>query len=163
MPDWFLLIVISCLYFPPELPLLITKPRFTVESLWFPPLVFLRPLFGKDHQMKVVATDRRLTVRHNFRTPICVRLWKSAIPEELGESESERGILFATDSLIPVGTVLEIFLKMPKLITGEPTTEWHCSGHVVRVESTDSRRGKHGVGVQFDCYQVAHGITAQSR
>ena len=32
--------------------------------------------------MKVAETDRRQTVRHNFRTPIRVRLWKSAILEE---------------------------------------------------------------------------------
>jgi PilZ domain-containing protein len=113
--------------------------------------------------MKVAASDRRLTVRHNFRTPIRIRLWKSAIAEERGESEnlSEEGILFATDSEIPVGTVLEILLKMPKIITGEPTTEWLCSGHVVRVESIDSPRGKLGVGVRFDCYQVSPAIEPQ--
>ena len=77
--------------------------------------------------MKVAASDRRLTVRHNIKTPIRIRLWKSAIPEERGESEnlSEEGILFATDSVIPVGTVLEILLKMPD--------EWLYSCHVVRV------------------------------
>jgi hypothetical protein len=112
--------------------------------------------------MKVAASDRRLTVRHNIKTPIRIRLWKSAIPEQRGESEnlSEEGILFATDSVIPVGTVLEILLKMPELITGEPTTEWLCSGHVVRVEPIDSTRGKLGVGVHFDCFQVSRGIEA---
>lgn len=102
--------------------------------------------------MKVAASDRRLTVRHNFRTPIRIRLWKSAIAEERGESENLSG---------PVGTVLEILLKMPKIITGEPTTEWLCSGHVVRVESIDSPRGKLGVGVRFDCYQVSPAIEPQ--
>jgi hypothetical protein len=38
--------------------------------------------------MKVALSDRRLTVRNNFRTPIRIRLWKSAIPEERGESEN---------------------------------------------------------------------------
>jgi hypothetical protein len=114
--------------------------------------------------MKVAALDRRLTVRHNIKTPIRIRRWKSGIPEERGESEnlSEEGILFATNSVIPVGTVLEILLKMPETITGEPTTEWLCSGHVVRVEPMDSPRGKLGVGVQFDCYQVSRGFEAQS-
>jgi hypothetical protein len=114
--------------------------------------------------MKVAALDRRLTVRHNIKTAIRIRRWKSGIPEERGESEnlSEEGILFATDSVIPVGTVLEILLKMPETITGEPTTEWLCSGHVVRVEPMDSPRGKLGVGVQFDCYQVSRGFEAQS-
>jgi hypothetical protein len=112
--------------------------------------------------MKVAVSDRRLTIRHNFRTPIRIRLWKSAAPEQRKESVnlSERGILFATDSPMDIGTVVEVLLKMPELITGEPTTEWLCSGHVVRVEPIDSPRGKFGVGVQFDCYQVTRGIAA---
>lgn len=113
--------------------------------------------------MKVAASDRRLTIRHNFKTAIRIRRWKSGLPEERGESEnlSEKGILFATDSVIPVGTVLEILLKMPDVITGEATTEWLCSGHVVRVDAIDSPRGKLGVGVQFDCYQVTRKLEAE--
>jgi hypothetical protein len=107
--------------------------------------------------MKKAASDRRLSLRHNVKTPLRIRIWKSGIPEQRGESEnlSERGILFATDTPIPIGTVVEILLKMPEVITGEPTTEWLCSGHVVRVEPIDSPRGKLGVGLQFDCYQIA--------
>lgn len=110
--------------------------------------------------MKTATSDRRLYLRHNFRVPLHIRFWKSAIPEERSESEnlSERGILFATDSAMPVGTVVEVLLKMPEAITGEPTTHWLCSGHVVRVEPIASPRGKLGVGVQFDCYQVARRI-----
>lgn len=110
--------------------------------------------------MKRAASDRRASLRHNFKVPLRIRIWKSAVPEQRGESLnlSERGILFATDSVMPVGTVVEVLLKMPEEITGEPTTEWLCSGHVVHVEPIDSQRGKHGVGVQFDCYQVSRGI-----
>jgi hypothetical protein len=114
--------------------------------------------------MRVSPLDRRLTVRQNIRTPIRIRRWKSELPEERSESVnlSEDGLLFATDSVMPVGTVLEILLKMPEVITGEPTSEWHCSGHVVRVNSINSPGGKLGVGVQFDCYQVTRGIAVQS-
>jgi hypothetical protein len=110
--------------------------------------------------MKRAASDRRASLRYNFKVPLRIHIWKSAIPDERGESEnlSERGILFATDSVMPVGTVVEVLLKMPEAITGEPTTEWLCSGHVVRVEPIDSPRGKLGVGVQFHCYQVSRGI-----
>jgi len=112
--------------------------------------------------MRVTASDRRLTVRHKIRTPIRIRRWKCATPEERGESEnlSEEGILFATNSVMPVGTLLEILLKMPEMITGEPTTEWLCSGHVVRVEPIESPRGELGISVQFDCYQVSGGSAA---
>jgi hypothetical protein len=77
--------------------------------------------------MTEASSDRRLSVREDIKTPIRVHLWKSANHEVLGESEnlSEKGILFATDSVIPVGTALEILLKMPD--------EWLYSCHVVRV------------------------------
>ncbi len=106
--------------------------------------------------MKVAAADRRATRRHSFKAPLRVRIWKSAIPEQRAESQnlSEMGIFFATDSLLRLGTTVEILLKMPEEITGEPTTEWICAGHVVRVEPGNSSRGKLGVGVQFDCYQI---------
>jgi hypothetical protein len=31
---------------------------------------------------------------------------------------------------------------MPPEITDEPSTEWRCTGHVVRVEAVDSAQGK---------------------
>jgi PilZ domain len=106
--------------------------------------------------MKVVGADRRQTVRHNFRTPIGIRRWKSVILEERGESEnlSENGILFATDSVLAIGTLLEIELKMPEVVTGVSAAVWLCSGHVVRVEPIVSPWGKQGISVQFDCYEV---------
>jgi len=110
------------------------------------------------------SSDRRTRAREKLKTPIRVHIWKSAIPEELGESEnlSEKGILFATDSVIPVGTVLEILLRMPEKISGQPTNEWLYSGHVVRVERCASPKGQFAVGVQFDCYQAPAGIEART-
>jgi hypothetical protein len=101
--------------------------------------------------------DRRISTRHAVKTPLKVRLWKSATPEHAGESEniSEQGMFFATDLNMGIGTVVELVLKMPQEITGEPETEWRCTGHVVRIAQVDSEVGTQGVGVQFDCYQVA--------
>lgn len=107
--------------------------------------------------MKYASTDRRVSLRHNFKLPLRVRIWNSAIPEQRTESEniSERGIYFPTNSPLAVGTAIQVLLKMPEEITGEATNEWLCSGHVVRIEPSDSPRGKLGVGVQFDCYEVS--------
>ena len=107
--------------------------------------------------MNIALSDRRVSPRHNFKLPLRVRILKSAIPEQRTESEnlSERGIYFPTNSPLRVGTAVQVLLKMPMEITGEPANEWLCSGHVVRVESFDSPRGKLGVGVQFDCYEVS--------
>ena len=68
---------------------------------------------------------------------------------------SQRGILFASNSRIAEGEVVEILLKMPEEITGQPTTEWRCTGQVVRVERADSSKGRFGVGVQFYCYEAS--------
>jgi len=112
--------------------------------------------------MRVAAAERRVARRHFCRAPLRVRIWKSAIPEQRAESEnlSENGIFFAMDSLLRVGITVEILLKMPEEITGEPTTEWLCTRHVVRVEPDNSSRGKLGVSVQFDCYQILRPQTA---
>jgi hypothetical protein len=114
--------------------------------------------------MKLPALDRRITLRHNLKTALRIRLWKSSAPEQRSESVnlSERGILYATDSPPHIGTVVEVLLKMPEEITGEPTTEWLCSGHVVRIEPIDSPRGRLGVGVQFDCYQKARNLSPET-
>lgn len=116
--------------------------------------------------MKIPTSDRRVSHRLSFKTPLRVRIWKSTVPEQRAESLnlSQDGVFFATDSPIREGETVEILLKMPEEITNEPATEWRCTGHVMRVERVDSARGKTGVGVQFDCYEVSRaGIATPSR
>ena len=107
--------------------------------------------------MNITLSDRRVSPRHNFKLPLRVRILKSPIAEQRTESVnlSEGGIYFSTNSALRVGTAVQVLLKMPEAITGEPANEWLCSGHVVRIEASDSPRGKLGVGVQFDCYEVS--------
>ena len=102
-------------------------------------------------------SDRRLADRYEVRTPLRVRLWKSAVPECAAESMnlSQRGIYFSTDSVLRRGETVEVLFHMPEEIVGEPTGEWRCTGHVVRVEEIKTPSGKLGVGVQFDCYEVS--------
>ncbi len=96
--------------------------------------------------MNIALSDRRVSARHNFKLPLRVRILKSAIAEQRTESvnRSERGIYFPTNSPLRVGTAVQVLLKMPEEITGEPANEWLCSGHMVRIESFDSPRGKLG-------------------
>lgn len=106
------------------------------------------------------APDRRFAPRFSVKTALRVRHWKSSSLEERAESMnvSERGIFFATNKPHQEGQVVEILLKMPEEVTGEPPTEWRCTGSVVRVEPIDSPKGKLGVGVRFDCYEVARAV-----
>jgi hypothetical protein len=101
--------------------------------------------------------DRRLSHRHSVRTALRVRVWNSALPEHRAESVnvSLRGIYFNTKTPLGEGEIVEVLLKMPEEVSGEETTEWRCTGHVVRVEPCDAKKGELGVGVQFYCYEVA--------
>jgi hypothetical protein len=101
--------------------------------------------------------DRRLSHRHSVRTALRVRVWNSAQPEHRAESVnvSLRGIYFNTKTPLCEGEIVEVLLKMPEEVSGEETTEWRCTGHVVRVEASDSTESKLGVGVQFYCYEAA--------
>jgi PilZ domain len=107
--------------------------------------------------MTTSRNDRRLVERHKIRMPLRIRLWKSAVPEHAAEcvNLSQRGIYFATDSKLSEGETVEVFFNMPEEVVGEATSEWRCTGHIVRVEEPRAADGKLGVGVQFDCYEVA--------
>jgi hypothetical protein len=95
----------------------------------------------------------RLQVKADLR----VRIWKSDAPELRAESVnlSERGIFFLADRVFQKGEAVEVFLQMPREITGEAPTEWRCTGLVVHVQSIDAAKGRQGVGVRFDCYEVS--------
>ena len=105
----------------------------------------------------VFSRDRRFAERHRVKTTVRVRVWKSRLPEERTESVnlSQCGIFFLTESRLAEGEIVEILLKMPEEISGEPTTEWRCTGHVVRVEPAKLPRGKCGIGVHFYCYEAS--------
>lgn len=98
--------------------------------------------------------DRRLSLRHNFKTDLRIRVRRSNAAELKAESKnlSQRGVFFATDLELSKGAALDLVVEMPEQITGVPTAQWLCTGHVVRVESKPDERG---VGVQFDFYEVS--------
>jgi Tfp pilus assembly protein PilZ len=101
--------------------------------------------------------DRRLSQRHNFKTDLRIRVRRSNATELKAESKnlSQRGVFFATDLELSNGTALDLMVEMPEQITGVPTAQWLCTGHVVRVVPEESKQGQRGVGVQFDFYEVS--------
>jgi hypothetical protein len=110
-----------------------------------------------DESINNFTLERRSSDRHSVKTALRIRVWNSGLPEHRAESVnlSQRGIYFATKSSLCKGEIVEVLLKMPEEVSGEETTEWRCTGDVVRVEPFDSPTGKLGVGVQFYCYEVA--------
>jgi hypothetical protein len=115
--------------------------------------------------VKSPTRDRRSSRRHNVKTALRVRVWNSAVPEHRAESinVSLRGIYFATKAPVCQGEIVEVLLKMPEEVSGEQTTEWRCTGHVVRVEPADGPEGKLGVGVQFYGYELSRPEQASMR
>ena len=110
--------------------------------------------------MRVTSStnDRRTSPRHYLKIPLRIRLWKSQIPEQrsISHNLSLGGALFPTELPVAVGTVVELRLRMPEEISGKESSEWRCSGHVVRIdEPAAANRKKRGIAVQFDCYEVA--------
>ena len=111
--------------------------------------------------MEVRESERRNSRRHQLKTPLRVRAWKSGPAEQKTESEnlSERGAFFATDTPLAIGSAVEVLLRMPEEVTGKPATDWRCTGHVVRLQPLDLSSGKLGVGVEFDCYEILRSKT----
>jgi PilZ domain len=99
--------------------------------------------------------DKRTTPRHDFKSNVFVRMWKSDHPQVNAESInlSERGIFFVAERAFQIGAAVEVFLQMPEEVTGEPPATWRCTGLVMHVQDIDSAR--QAVGVRFDCYEVA--------
>jgi len=68
---------------------------------------------------------------------------------------SQRGVFFAAELELSKAAALDLLVEMPEQITGVPTAQWLCTGHVVRVVPMDAPPGQRGVGVQFDFYEVS--------
>jgi hypothetical protein len=101
--------------------------------------------------------DRRLTMRHSLRTPLQLRIWGSNDPCHRAESIdfSGRGALLETELLLKVGSAVELHLKLPEELTGQPTMEWHCRGRVVRVAQGLLSDRQMRVGVHFESLDVS--------
>jgi hypothetical protein len=104
----------------------------------------------------VHLSERRTSPRIKFRTDLRLRVWKAGLAQGRAQSIdlSESGTLLATETAIPIGSSVELLLKMPEQVTGKPTTEWRCTGHVVRAQSVDLPPGKMAFGVEFDYYEI---------
>jgi hypothetical protein len=109
-----------------------------------------------EHFVEKLDHDRRLSLRHNVRTDLRVRMRRFDAGEQLLQSEnlSQRGVFFTTELPIDKGASLDLLVEMPEAVTGVPPAQWLCTGHVVRVVPTEAK-GTRGIGVQFDYYEVS--------
>jgi len=105
----------------------------------------------------IAIPDRRLTERHTLRIPLRLRIGAADGRMHRAESIdlSGRGALLETELLLPVGSTVELQLRLPEEITGQPTTEWRCKGQVVRVGPRLAANGRSRVGVRFESLDVS--------
>ncbi|MGH9713371.1 MAG: PilZ domain-containing protein [Candidatus Acidiferrales bacterium] len=105
-------------------------------------------------------SDRRQTERFDLEIPLSIRTLE--LPETLARMAvstniSATGLCVATDLSLRVGTRVEISIRMPQHVSGQPSREWCCKGRVVRVEHDDCARERQWVGVEFHYYEILKG------
>jgi len=100
-------------------------------------------------------SDRRLAPRYNLKIPLRIQpIGEPKAAERAADSEdvSTRGIYFLSDLSFPVGTPLQIKLRMPPEVTGKTSREWNCTGRVVRTSAAGD--SKAGIAVEIQDYEV---------
>jgi len=67
---------------------------------------------------------------------------------------SERGLYFTSREKLSVGEPIEIYLTLPRELTGRSPEPVRCSGRVVHVEDRHDQRGMKGIGAIVDQFEA---------
>jgi hypothetical protein len=103
------------------------------------------------------AKERRFTPRHKLQIPLSIENLSGSDPTpQITHSTdvSIRGIYFASDQSLEIGTSVKVLLRMPEQITGRDSPRWSCMGRVVRVDHSRGPNGQRGIGVELHYYDV---------
>lgn len=83
--------------------------------------------------------------------------YKTSILAATSEGEacnlSERGVYFRTREKLNVGEHLEIYLTLPRELTGRSPEQVRCSARVIHVESDTDQRGTTGIGAFVERFE----------
>lgn len=105
----------------------------------------------------MTANERRIDQRINIRVPLRFRVLNvQGAVEQTAESEniSQRGLYFATNDPLKVGTPVQVTLRMPQELVGKAATEVTCVARVVHVQRGNGLGSKTGVGVRIERYEA---------
>lgn len=103
------------------------------------------------------AKERRFTPRHKLQIPLTFENLSGSDPTPQTTHSTDvsiRGVYFATDQSLEIGTPVKVLLRMPEQITGRASPKWSCMGRVVRVDKTVGPNGQRGIGVELHYYDV---------
>jgi len=104
--------------------------------------------------------DRRNNRRVDLRIPLRFRPLVNPPATDLNAESinlSPRGVYFATDYPLQVGSQIEMHMRMPREVSGHPNNDVHCTSRVVHVEPDTFLGGKAGIGVHIEQFKAAAG------
>jgi|SRR5579863_1533897 len=67
---------------------------------------------------------------------------------------SERGMYFTSREKLSVGAPLEMYLTLPRELTGRTPEQVRCSARVVHVEESTDLRGARGIGAVVNRFEA---------
>jgi PilZ domain len=100
--------------------------------------------------------DRRKEVRVSSRVSVRLRPVTDPVSSErFAETVnmSQRGLYVVTDFQLQVGMRVELFLRIPREVSGDGSTEARCVARVVRVDP-GFIGGKLGVGMRIERHEA---------
>jgi hypothetical protein len=106
-----------------------------------------------ERNVKVI--ERRNELRVNVSEPVRLRPVTDPVSsEELAETlnMSEHGLCIVTNAPLKVGMQVELFLRIPREVSGEKPAEVRCVARVMHVDPATSG-GKSGVGMCIERYE----------
>lgn len=102
-----------------------------------------------------VAAERRNEIRVEVKEPVRLRAVTNPVsPEQLAETVniSPRGLCVATELPLQVGTLVELFLRMPAEVSGDKACDVRCIARVVHIYP-DAVNGKAAVGMCIERHE----------
>jgi len=104
------------------------------------------------------SSERRMKPRVNLRVPMRFRIVDNCYgSEQIGEAEnvSESGIYLVTNHPLKVGTTLEVSLRMPTELSGQPVINVRCRARVVHAQPDALPGRMNGFGLSIEQYIAA--------
>jgi hypothetical protein len=98
--------------------------------------------------------QRRFLPRASFQIPLRLRYPRNDGTERVGQSINlcMNGAYFSADLVPKVGELMDVFIEIPKEMTGKETGEQCFVAKVIHVEADRPVAGRSSIGVKFLCY-----------
>jgi hypothetical protein len=104
---------------------------------------------GKKSVPSDIAVDRRNEWRFDLPLPATVE-GKSFSEETLLENISSTGAYFCLDSVVTVGSKLNLVIEVPSELSPEKKIKLQLKGLTVRLEKPTKKEKKQGVAIRFN-------------